>query len=105
MYKLLLIALAFTANCIYAQSVDPTKPLDFNSQNSKTTLKKGRLMLQTIVDNGKSKSVVINGQLLTVGEKINQYKLSKISNNGVVLSSPEKTLTLTLFTSVAAESK
>lgn len=83
-----------------AYMTDPTKPLSYSANTSAKVIEKEELTLQTIVERENTKSVVISGQLLSVGDKIEQYELIKIENNSVVLSSPEKKLKLSLFSSV-----
>lgn len=110
MYKFCLIVLSFVS--VYtlsissqAQSIDPTKPFQQGEMNNTVTRAKGQLVLQTIVEQGETKRVVINGKLLNIGDQISQYKLLKIANNYVVLSSPEQELTLSLFSTVVAKSR
>ncbi len=110
MYKFCLIVLSFVcANALspssYAQSKDPTRPFVSGESNNMVTRAKGQLVLQTIVEQGDTKRVIINGKLLNIGDQISQYKLQKIANNYVVLSSPEQELTLSLFSTVVAKSR
>ena len=88
-----------------AQAIDPTKPLNFIGSSTTNVNVKGQLNLQTIIASGENKSVVINGQLLNLGEQIQQYTLSKITRNYVLLSSPEKEIKLSLFKPVVAKTK
>jgi hypothetical protein len=89
----------------FAQSSDPTKPLGFVANSTASKVKHNELTLQTIVESGEAKRVVINGQLLKVGDKIRQYQLSEITSSYALLSSPEKDLKLLMFSTVVAKSK
>lgn len=90
---------------VFAQSADPTKPFSYSVSSSSKTVKKAELVLQTIVESGEEKRVVINGQLLSVGDRILQYKLAKITSRYALLSSPEKNMKLSLFSLVVVKSK
>ncbi|MDO6444744.1 hypothetical protein Q4493_03040 [Colwellia sp. 1_MG-2023] len=105
MYKCLLLFLCITSVSVNAESVDPTKPLNFNLGSVASVVNKNALVLQTIVENDGQKSVVINGQLLSLGDQIRQYTLSEITKHDVLLSSPEKNIKLSMFSSVVAKSK
>lgn len=105
MYKFSLLFLFLFCSTVKAQSADPTKPLNIMNSSVTNVTQKDALNLQTIVANGENKSVVINGQLLNIGDQIQQYKLSKITRNYVVLSSLEKDMTLSLFKSVVVKTK
>lgn len=84
-------------------SVDPTKPLMFGTgHQTSQVIAKQELTLQTIIERDNKISVVINGQLLNVGDNIEQYKVITIEGSSVLLSSPEKNLKLSLFSSVLA---
>lgn len=103
MYKIIGLLLSILACFVQAQSADPTRPFSFHNTESQSVAKKNSLVLQTIVEHGKKKSVVINGKLLNIGEQISQYKLATIAEGYVVLSSPEKDLKLSLFSNVVAK--
>lgn len=87
-----------------AQQADPTRPL---TGASEVVSKKAaqRMKLQSIVENGQDLTVVINGKLLKIGDRIEQYQLEKINKNSVVLTSPDKRLELSLFSPIVAKSQ
>lgn len=87
-----------------AQEVDPTRPLFGESQASSNKVTQA-IELQSIINNGQQLTVVINGRLLKVGDKIEQYQLKKINKNSVVLSSTDKHLELSLFSPIVAKSQ
>ncbi|GAA6204010.1 MULTISPECIES: hypothetical protein [Thalassotalea] len=105
MYKCIVLFLILTSVNVNAESVDPTKPFNFNHGAVASVANKNALVLQTIVENDGQKSVVINGQLLSLGDQIRQYTLSEITKHSVLLSSPEKNIELSMFSSVVAKSK
>lgn len=105
MYKFLLLFLSITSVSVVAKSADPTKPFNLDVGSVNSTTNNNALILQTIVGHGEQKSVVINGQLLTLGDKIRQYTLSEITHHYVLLSSSEKNIKLSMFSSVVAKSK
>jgi MSHA biogenesis protein MshK len=104
-YKFLLLFLIATSVSVVAKSVDPTKPFSSNVSSAKSVVNNNALILQTIIESGEHKSVVINGQLLTLGGQIRQYTLSEITDHYVLLSSSEKNIKLSMFSSVVAKSK
>ena len=89
---------------VIAQEIDPTRPL-FGASETVNKKVNQTIKLQSIVNNGQDLTVVINGKLLKVGDRIEQYQLEKINNNSVVLSSPEKRLELSLFSPIVAKSQ
>jgi MSHA biogenesis protein MshK len=90
---------------VVAKSVDPTKPFNLSVSSAANMTNNNALILQTIVESGEHKSVVINGQLLMLGDQIRQYTLSEITDHYVLLSSSEKNIKLSMFSSVVAKSK
>ena len=105
MYKFLLLFLLISSVSVNAKPTDPTKPLNLNVSSTANVVNNNALILQTIVESGKRKRVVINGQLLMVGDQIRQYTLSEITDHYVMLSSSEKNIKLSMFSSVVANSK
>lgn len=68
----------------------------FKTLGSEKITKKSRFIrfkLKAIID----ENVLINNKWLEVGDKINGYELTNISNDGVVLSLHEKTIKLKVF--------
>ncbi|MBA6232106.1 MULTISPECIES: hypothetical protein [unclassified Colwellia] len=91
-----------------AQDIDPTKPLSgsgFSSKTSAEAAKKAELILESIIHGFEVHTVVINGQVLKVGDFIHQYELVAVNNTSVVLRSAEKRLKLSVFSSVVVKSK
>lgn len=105
MYKFLLLFLLVSSVSVDAKSVDPTKPFNLSVSSTENVINNNALILQTIVESGEHKSVVINGQLLRLGDQIRQYTLSEITEHYVLLSSLEKNIKLSMFSSVVAKSK
>jgi len=102
-FSLLIILLTVPSQ---AQPTDPTRPLQYTeSQSSAVKKQQGQLVLQSIIGQGNNKSVVISGKFLTLGKRIGTYQLAEIGGNFVVLSSAEKDIKLSLFSSVVAKSK
>ena len=96
----LMLCLTFLAN---GQSVDPTKPLSYQASTGSNKLQIKDYVLQSIIDNGQQKHVVINGKLMVLGDQIGPYQLINITKEHVVLSSTEKELKVSLFSSVVAK--
>ena len=91
-----------------AQDIDPTKPLSgtrFLSKIPAEAAKKAELVLESIIHGFEVHTVVINGQVLKVGDYIHQYELVAVNNTSVVLRSAEKRLKLSVFSSVVVKSK
>ncbi|GHE99095.1 hypothetical protein [Thalassotalea profundi] len=86
---------------VVAQEVDPTRPLSGSSTVAYHHVK-STMQLQSIVDNGEHSTVIINGKVLKVGDRIEQYQLKQINKKNVVLSSPDKHLELSLFSPIVA---
>lgn len=87
-----------------AQQTDPTRPFSGGSE-AVNKIAVQRMKLQSIVENGQDLTVVINGKLLKVGDRIEQYQLEKINKNSVVLTSADKRLELSLFSPIVAKSQ
>ncbi|OKY24847.1 hypothetical protein [Thalassotalea sp. PP2-459] len=104
MYKVLL-SLVLVSFVSLGQSNDPTKPLLKQEVASEQQQANAELVLQSIVQSGKQFNVVINGTLLKQGDKLNQYRLTKVTPRYVLLSSDEKNIKLSLFSSVVDNSK
>lgn len=88
---------------LIAQEADPTRPLSGASKVIDKNVKQA-IQLQSIVDDGEHSTVIINGQVLKVGDRIEQYQLEQINKNNVVLSSTDKRLELSLFSAIVAKS-
>ena len=90
----LISSILLSANSLAAN--DPTKPLFSNTQTN-TVKSKSRLILQSVIKRNNKLSVVINGKLLSEGDKISTYRVSHIKENQVSLISEDKQLLLSLF--------
>jgi len=107
-YKFLTLLIAFFSYLLsvsaVAKQTDPTRPFSGSSAAVKKA-KVNQLVLQSIVEQGGEKSVIVSGKLLKLGDKIGQYRLDEINTNQVTLISAEKRLTLPLFSNVVAKIK
>lgn len=96
--KILLILLLVTASArLYAAEHlrNPTAPANepsFETDNNNTVLS-----LQSIVRYGNQYWAIINGQILKVGDHINQAEIMTINHNQVKLIDNNKILVLSLF--------
>jgi hypothetical protein len=94
----LLILLPLIAS---GQQLDPTRPFGaVVSVNSEE--KKPALVLQSIIQRNQSQKAVINGQVLIVGDKFQDFELVAIHSKGVVLHSSQGRMELSLFSGVIA---
>ncbi|MFT5815750.1 MAG: MSHA biogenesis protein MshK [Psychroserpens sp.] len=107
MYKIILVALLlFLPQYANSQQVDPTKPFGASASVSTNGSEKStRLVLQSVIKSKNNKKVIINGQVLNVGDKYKGFALIAINANGVVLDSPQGRMKLSLFSSVIANSQ
>ncbi|GLX77873.1 hypothetical protein tinsulaeT_12130 [Thalassotalea insulae] len=103
MFKYSVLLLMIFAWGSHSQSVDPTRPLSASYQGATTQKQFSQYVLQSIIDSGQRKKVVINGKLMSLGDRIGQYQLSAIKDNSVVLSSPDKELAMSLFSPVVVQ--
>ncbi len=94
--NLLVLAVLLAVSMNGRAALDPTKPL-FGTQVSSQTKVWSRLMLQSIFKAGNTRKVVINGEILSQGDSILEYKITAIKAREVVLDSEEKHLVLVLF--------
>jgi len=104
-YKFSLLLLVFLFIEVKAESIDPTRPFGHEVLLGGKLVSNEALVLQTIVEQEESQRVVISGKLLNIGDQIGEYKLIKISTNFVLLTSPERDLKLSLFSSVVTKLK
>lgn len=86
------------------QGLDPTKPL-IGTSTKITKVEKSTLVLQSIIAREQSRKAIINGKTLIVGDRIGLYELISIDAHGVVLSSPQRELKLSLFSTAVTNSK
>ncbi|MGB1197572.1 MAG: hypothetical protein ACPG46_00910 [Thalassotalea sp.] len=103
MYKLVILTIAvMLSTTVTAQEVDPTRPLSASGQVGSEIKTITVMQLQSIVDSEKALTVVINGKVLKLGDRIEQYQLKKINKKSVVLSAADKRLELSLYSPVIA---
>ncbi|PSX10148.1 MSHA biogenesis protein MshK [Photobacterium angustum] len=94
MAALLLSVCAFGAHA----AQDPTAPLGWVASKAKTSQAKARLpQLQSIICDGKQCSVILSGQVVSLGERVNGYTLTNVSESSVTLSRSGKKWHLALF--------
>ncbi len=106
---ILLLILLLSSN-LYAgntnSGADPTrpfsgsKPLNSTLSSENVEEKQIKLELQSIIEQGKQRKVIINGKILKKGEHIDIYQVIKINSDSVILKSAEQRLTLPLFIKV-----
>jgi hypothetical protein len=87
----------------YAKNIDPTRPFTGKKSSSSVVKKQSKLELQSIIEQGQQRKVIINGTILKKGEHIEGYQVVKISSKNVHLQSSERRLTLSLFTKVLSK--
>lgn len=97
--------LLFCSFAAFTQEVDPTRPLGVTTSSSIFKVKKSALTLQSIIKIGSNHKVVINGEVLKIGDTYRGYKLLVINQNGVVLESSQGKMELSLFSGVIANSQ
>lgn len=86
---------------VFAQNVDPTRPLSLNG--SATTMianEDFRLVLETIIYGDQIYTAVINGKVMKIGDHIGAHQLVTVNKHSVVLRSEDERLELTLFSDV-----
>ena len=90
---------------VSSQQTDPTRPFGATAAVSQGSDSKSALVLQSIIQSNQSKKAMINGEVLTVGDKYRDFELIAINSNGVVLQSSQGRMELSLFSGVIANSK
>ncbi len=83
-----------------SKSVDPTKPFYSKGVGKNATKHISKYALQSIIANGQQKHVVINGKLMALGDRIGPYTLTVITQQYAVLTSAEKELKMSIFSSI-----
>lgn len=78
---------------------DPTKPFGTrgNSNVGGVTVENKKLILESIIHGDGVHTVVINGELLKVGQYIGEFKLVAVNDKSVVLRSEEERKKLFIF--------
>ncbi|WP_448549031.1 hypothetical protein [Thalassotalea fusca] len=94
--------LLFSASS-FAQS-DPTRPLGLVS-GGQQIVQKGALRLESIIHREQGKTAIVNGQMVKVGDTFGAYQVRAIGDKSITLESPERAVTLNLFSGVTVNSK
>ena len=105
MFKVLLFISTVFATPLLAKSVDPTKPLNHTQSNAAGSKTKQDIELQSIIKDGGQLKVIVNGNLLKVGDKFQQYRLTLVTEQYIVLLSEEQELKIPLFSKVVEGAK
>jgi len=101
-YKIFLAALiAFSFQCQGA-NLDPTKPLSVSNAIGVEEVKKG-LTLETIIHGSKSKSAIISGKLMKVGDYIGDHELIVVDASNVILLADSERIKLSMFSNVVTK--
>lgn len=102
MFKIITLLFAFfTMSNSFANS-DPTKPFAGGSTSS-VGPQQVELVLKSIIHGDGIHTVIINNQLMKVGDSIGEYKLIAVNNNSVILRSNEERKKLFLFSNAIAK--
>ncbi|MGS0534505.1 agglutinin biogenesis protein MshK [Pseudoalteromonas sp. SaAl2] len=78
------------------QLVDPTRPQNLLA-TSVVKNQQSSLKLQSIIKRSGRYKAIISGQIYTVGDQINNYKVLTISSKQVVLANDNKQIKLDLY--------
>ncbi|WP_281559608.1 hypothetical protein [Thalassomonas sp. RHCl1] len=78
------------------QGADPTRPL-VPGQTAAAIKSKGDIVLQSIIRKQQAHKAVINGEVVSQGDSINEYRVVEIRSSSVLLKSAENQLELSLF--------
>ena len=93
---------------IFSQSVkaqtDPTRPLGLG-KGAQQVSTKGALTLESIIHREQGKVAIVSGKMLKVGDEIGAYKVHAIGDKTISLVSPDREVTLSLFSDVVINSK
>ena len=96
MYNISII-LAFVLVCsvgAHAAEYDPTRPLSGGVSTNGGNVAPTDIVLQSIIKDNKA---IISGKLVQKGERYMNYEIIAINDKSVVIQSPERERTLTLF--------
>ncbi len=101
--KILISVLILASSSVWA-GVDPTKPfgVSVNAAGLQVT-KKGPLILESIIHGDKIHTVVINGQVMQVGDTIGEHRLVAVNDDSVVLRTPTERVKLSVFSGVVVK--
>ena len=100
---LALIGIGMCATLSYAQT-DPTRPLGLGKSSQKVA-SKGALTLESIIHREQGKIAIISGNMLKIGDEIGAYRVQSIGDKDILLVSPDRKITLSLFSGVVVKSK
>jgi len=97
-YKQILVlsALIFATTAV-GQTLDPTKPFSYSASSGKSANSETKLVLESIIHGDEVHTVVISGQIVKMGEMVNNHKLVAVNTDNVLLRSDTETLRLHLF--------
>ena len=102
MFKYILSLFLLWSGSVVAET-DPTKPFGKAAIGSIKTEKINQLTLQSIMGGNGVHTVIINGQLLKVGDQIGEYKLVAVNDKSVVLRSENERKKLDIFSELTAK--
>ena len=107
MFKYLIGILAifstfFGAEKVWAEN-DPTKPFSGGKTIFGQTVKSKPLVLQSIIHGHNTHTVIINDQLMKVGDTIGEYRLIAVNDKSVLLRSAEESKKLYIFSELSAK--
>jgi hypothetical protein len=92
------------ASIVAAQQTDPTRP--FGDQATRYVGDKTpAFVLQSIMSKADNQTVVINGEIMKLGDKIKGFELISINPKGVILASSQRKMELSLFSGVVVKSQ
>lgn len=86
------------------QGADPTRPL-VPGLAAAAIKNKGDIVLQSIIRKEQVHKAVINGEVVSKGDSVNEYRVVEINSSSVLLKSEENQLKLSLFSGVVFSSE
>lgn len=107
MFNIILFVIGWSTLLLSANSFaqsDPTKPLRLSSSGQQV-VQKGALRLESIIHREQGKTAIVNGQMVREGDTLGAYQVRAIGDKSITLESPERAITLNLFSGVAVNSK
>lgn len=90
------VAVAIVAPQISATQFDPTRPFG-HSVSSTVTPSGKKMVLESIIHGDGIHTVVISGKVLKTFDYIDEYQLTAVNDQSVILRSKTKRLKLTIF--------
>lgn len=83
---------------VLAKGSDPTKPFGYQAAGG-VDVSQGQLILESIIHGDKIHTVIINSQIMRVGDYIGEYRLVAVNDGSVVLRTETERLKLYIFSS------